>query len=454
MNKKLIIFDLDGTLVDSKNIHFQSLNKALYEINKNIVISELDQKNIYEGLPTTEKLKILSKKHNLDNNFYENVWKLKQKYTIEMFQSLSIDKELVEIFEYIKKNNINIAVASNSIKDTILFVLEKIGILKYVDYIVSNEDVKNPKPHPEMYWQCMSYFQTTPEDTIIFEDNIVGKIAVYSSGCKLIEVENRSTITLNLVDKEIKLLMGKQTKVFNKNINVLIPMAGAGSRFSDAGYTFPKPLIDVHGKPMVQVVIDSLGIDANYIFVVQKTHFDKYNLGDLLNIIAPNCKIIQADGLLDGAAKTALLAKEYIDNDNPLIIANSDQFIDWDSKQFIYDVMIKDVDGAVLLFNATHPKWSYVKINDYGLISEVAEKRVISNNATVGVYYWKSGRDFIKYSEQMISKNIKTNNEFYICPVYNEAIADSKKIYPFFVNKMFGLGTPEDLEIYLRGKNV
>ena len=149
-------------------------------------------------------------------------------------------------------------------------------------------------------------------------------------------------------------------------MNVLIPMAGAGSRFSNAGYTFPKPLIEVNGKPMIQVVVENLNIDAHFIFLVQRNHYEKYNLKQLLNLIAPGCDIIQIDGVTEGAACTTLLAKDIIDTSEPLLIANSDQFIYWDSKQFIYDVMIKNVDGAILLFNSTHPKWSYVKINNYG----------------------------------------------------------------------------------------
>jgi HAD superfamily hydrolase (TIGR01509 family) len=454
MKNRLIIFDLDGTLIDSKHVHFNALNKSLAEIDNRLVISEKDQQYIYEGLPTTEKLKILTHRYNLSPSLYEKIWSIKQKYTTEEFSKLNPDDELINIFKYIKSNEIKVAVASNSIKNTVNLILEKLGILPYIDYVVSNEDVVNPKPHPEMFWKCMSYFNCLPEETIILEDSVIGKMAAYNSGSKLIEVQNRSSITLGMIEKNVKELIDRQSSSFGKKINIVIPMAGAGSRFSDAGYTFPKPLIDVNGKPMVQLVIDNLSIEGNYIFIVQKEHYEKYNLEDLLNLISPNCTIIQVDGILDGAAKTVLLAKKYIDNDYPLIISNCDQVIDWDSKKFIYDIMTKNSDGSILLFNATHPKWSYAKINDYGMISEVAEKRVISNNATVGVYYWKHGSDFVKYADQMIAKNIKTNNEFYVCPVYNEALLDNKKIHPFFVDKMFGIGTPEDLDSYLKGKNV
>jgi dTDP-glucose pyrophosphorylase len=233
-------------------------------------------------------------------------------------------------------------------------------------------------------------------------------------------------------------------------LNILIPMAGAGSRFASCGYTFPKPLIDVNGKPMIQVVIENINIEANYIFVVQKEHRTMYNLDTLLNLIAPNCKIVETDEITEGAACTTLLAKEFINNDNPLLTANSDQFLEWDSNEFMYKMIEQKVDGGILSFKSTHPKWSFAKINEFGYVTEVAEKKPISDIATVGVYYWNKGSDYVKYAQQMINKNIRVNNEFYVCPVFNEAIQDSKKIKTYNIEKMWGLGTPEDLEFFLK----
>jgi dTDP-glucose pyrophosphorylase len=226
-------------------------------------------------------------------------------------------------------------------------------------------------------------------------------------------------------------------------------MAGAGSRFEKAGYTFPKPLIEINGKPMIQVVIENLNLDANYIYVVQKSHREKYNLDTLLNLLTPNCKIVEVDGLTEGAACTALLTKEYINNDNPLFFANSDQFVEWDSNEFMYKMQETNSDGGIVTFTATHPKWSFAKINSNGLVTEVAEKNPISDTATVGYYYWKHGSDFVKYAEEMIEQNMRVNNEFYVCPVYNNAIKGGLKVRAFDVPKMWGLGTPEDLNYYL-----
>ena len=208
-------------------------------------------------------------------------------------------------------------------------------------------------------------------------------------------------------------------------------------------------LIDVNGKPMIQVVVDNLNIEANYIFIVQKSHRKKYNLDTLLNLISTNCTIVEVDGITEGAACTTLLAKQYIDNNNPLIIANSDQFVEWDSNEFFYNMQETEVDGGIVTFESTHPKWSFAKINDTGFVTEVAEKNPISNLATVGFYYWKHGSDFVKYAEEMISKDIRVNNEFYVCPVFNQAIENGKKIKTFNVNRMWGIGTPEDLDYFV-----
>ena len=237
-------------------------------------------------------------------------------------------------------------------------------------------------------------------------------------------------------------------------MNVLIPMAGAGSRFEKAGYTFPKPLIEVNGKPMIQVVVENLNIDAKHIFIVQKEHYEKYNLKYLLNLITENnCEIVQVDGMTEGAACTTLLAKELINNNEPLVMANSDQFVEWDSNEFMYSMTADNIDAGILTFNSTHPKWSFAKLNEDGFVSEVAEKKPISDIATVGVYYWNKGSDYVKYAEQMISKDVRVNNEFYVCPVFNEAIQDGKKVKVFPIEKMWGLGTPEDLDIFLKNES-
>jgi len=238
-------------------------------------------------------------------------------------------------------------------------------------------------------------------------------------------------------------------------MRVLIPMAGEGSRFSQQGYQFPKPLIDVNGKPMIQQVVENLNYDAKYIFLVRAEHLKKFDgmRSTLRQIAGENSEIIVVDVLTEGAACTALLAKDLINNDDDLLIANSDQIMEYEAKNFNFLRNHCDIDGSIFTFNAVHPKWSFVRVNEDGFIVEVAEKNPISNIATCGVYWFKCGSDFVNAAERMISKNLRVNNEFYIAPAFNEMIEDKKKIAPFYVHKMWGVGTPEDLNFYLENHN-
>ena len=455
---KLIIFDLDGVLIDSRELHYEALNSALVKIDPKYVITREEHLSKYDGLNTTAKLELLHSEKGLPKSEFNSVWQNKQSATIDAFKHFTHDQKLISIFTELKQIGYKIVVASNSIRETVKLSLLKIGILEYIDYYVSNEDVKRPKPFPEMYWKCMTAMGYTAKETLIIEDSHIGRTGAIASGAHLLPVENCDDLSMEKIRKELMLLNGlaNSPKVpwRDNKLNVLIPMAGAGSRFATAGYTFPKPLIEVNGKPMIQVVVNNLNIDANYIFIVQKEHYDKYNLKYLLNLIAPDCKIVQVEGVTEGAACTTLLAKEFIDNDNPLLIANSDQYMEWDSNSCMYAFSADSIDGGILTFEASHPKWSYASIGEDGFVKEVAEKKVISNNATVGVYYWKRGSDYVKYTNQMIEKNIRTNNEFYVCPVYNEAILDEKKIRVKEIKNMWGIGTPEDLNYFLQNYKV
>ena len=450
---KLVIFDLDGVILDSRELHYDALNAALIKVGEQYVISREEHLSIYDGLNTTKKLKLLSEKKGLPVEFYDQIWKDKQQATFDLIGKCYSNPSVSYICDQLRIRGYKIAVASNSIRETVRIALYHAKLLPYVDYYVSNEDVHNPKPFPEMYWKCMTKMKALPKDTIIVEDSHIGREGALNSGAHLYPVKDAYELNGNqfmeFIDEFDKSKIKKNIPWRNKKMNVLIPMAGAGSRFQQAGYTFPKPLIDVNGKPMIQVVVDNLNVEAHFIFICQKEHYEKYNLQSVLNLIAPNCDIIQVDGLTEGAACTTLLAKELINNDEPLLMANSDQFVEWNSNECLYAFTADTIDGGIITFESTHPKWSFAKIGGSGFVEEVAEKNPISNLATVGIYYWKHGSDYVKYAEQMITKNIRVNNEFYVCPVFNEAIQDGKKIRTKNIERMWGLGTPEDLNHYL-----
>tara|TARA_Y100000114_G_scaffold70835_1_gene64781 strand:- start:5887 stop:7269 length:1383 start_codon:yes stop_codon:yes gene_type:complete len=450
---KLIIFDLDGVLVESKELHYIALNKALHEIGEKYIINKEEHLCLYDGLTTNQKLKKLKTEKGLPEKYFNEVWQLKQKQTLNEIDKYKPDHRIIDIFKKLKSKNYKIACATNSTRDTSKLILIRKGFFEYIDFLYSNEDVKHPKPNAEIYMKCMLRCGVNPDETVIIEDSHIGRKAAIRSGSHLCAVKNSKDLTFNKINNTIinvETISKISPKWQGDKMNVLIPMAGAGSRFEQAGYTFPKPLIDVNGKPMIQQVVENLNIEARHIFIVQKSHYEKYSLKHTLNLISPNCEIVQVEGLTEGAACTTLLAKEFINNDEPLVLANSDQYVEWDSNQFMYASMSDDIDASILTFHSTHPKWSYAKLNEDGFVVEVAEKKPISNNATVGIYFWKRGRDYVDSAETMIRKNIRVNNEFYVCPVYNEALLRGARVKTFHIDRMWGLGTPEDLDTFLK----
>ena len=445
---KLILFDLDGVLIDAKKLHYDALNTALGD---KYFITEKEHHDLYDGRKTFEKLELLSKNKNLPISKHSQIYQKKQEITINLISQLQQIDEIVLLFQNLERQGYEIGVCSNSIRRTVLTALAKTNLMEYCSVILSNEDVKNSKPHPEMYWKAMSIMGRLPEETLIVEDSPPGLLAAERSRANYLRVNNPYDVTREKILSNLK--GAKLNNVWkSENLNVLIPMAGAGSRFQSAGYTFPKPLIQVHDKPMIQVVVENIGLEANYHFVVQKQHREKYNLDTMLGLIAPKCNVIEVDGMTEGAACTALLAEEFINNKDPLFFANSDQWVDWNPIEFMYRMQETDADGGIVTFQSTHPKWSFAKVNENSIVTEVAEKNPISTHATVGYYYWKHGSDFVKYANQMIEKNIRVNNEFYVCPVYNQAIEDNKIIRIYEAKKMWGLGTPEDLEYFIKNK--
>lgn len=238
-------------------------------------------------------------------------------------------------------------------------------------------------------------------------------------------------------------------------MQILIPMAGAGSRFSQVGYLDPKPLIDVDGLPMIRRVIDNLGSNHDYIFIVQQSTLNSYK--DKLNEVtrvARSSRFLTTYGLTEGAAQTCLLAKDHLDIHQPLMIANCDQIMEWHNFHFYDWFDSTPSDGTILTFDSDSDKNSYVTVDSNGWVTDCKEKIVISNLATTGVYIWRRAVDYIWAAEDMIMKNIRFNNEFYVCPVYNQNILKGQLINTYHIKKHWPIGTPEDLEVYTKNAKL
>ena len=234
-------------------------------------------------------------------------------------------------------------------------------------------------------------------------------------------------------------------------LNIVIPMAGAGSRFAKAGFELPKPLISVNGVPMIRLVIENLRpkLDHRFIFLCQRAHIAQYELLDKLEAWAPGCTIVAVDGLTEGAAATVLLAKELINNDEPLMIANSDQFVDIDIADYLSK--LRGHDGLIMTMPAADPKWSYVAKDTRGFVTRVVEKEVISKEATVGIYNFAKGRHFVSAAEAMMMRDERVNGEFYVAPTYNQMITQGAHIVTQDIgDAMYGIGIPTDLNAFLQ----
>ena len=237
-------------------------------------------------------------------------------------------------------------------------------------------------------------------------------------------------------------------------INILIPIAGNSSFFAEDEYPYPKPLIDVCGKMMIEHVVDNYSMitgEKRFIFVIKSSDCDKYHLDDVLRLVSNHkCKIVKIDNETKGAACSAIMAIKYINNKYPLIIANADQTLDVDMNLILKEV--GQYDGGVISFNSAHPRWSYARLNKDNFIVETSEKRPISNHAIAGFYFFSKGSEFVKGAMSMIRKDANIEGLYYVAPVFNEMILKRKKIKTIMIDndKYHTFYTPNKIKEFER----
>ena len=243
-------------------------------------------------------------------------------------------------------------------------------------------------------------------------------------------------------------------------MNVLILMAGGDDEFREAGYAYPKNLIEINGKPLIERVMTSFtGLDAKFLFLVRKSEIEKDHTAAVIRLLVPEAVVIPIPGKTAGAACTALWAIDQINNHEPLLIVNGDQILQVDYSDVVASFAAKGVDGGVVVFDAVHPRWSYVKVGADGYVIEAAEKRPISRLATAGTYYFSRGSDFVKAAQSMILKEAHVDGVYFVCPAYNEMILNQAKIGTYEIKReqYFQFKTPrglQDFERYLRDGGV
>ena len=470
MGIKAVLFDLDGVLVASRMLHFETFRDALKEVcGKDMTWAEHEA--TLDGLSTKMKIEKLKAEGFVNEEEAEHLWQRKQELTEEQLPKTMIPRASLRVMlEQLRAKGLRLVCASNSIKNTVERSLRHLAIRDLFDAWYGNEDVEKPKPSPDLYNKAMADLGLTPEETLIVEDSPPGRAAAHASGAHVLEVEDPEDVCLELLEEAFKQIEehgflrprvapNSKPQIFH----IVIPMAGEGSRFRQAGFTIPKPFIPVGGKPMIRWVIENMIpkdipeelYELSFHLIVRSAHLEEYDVSNLFEGMAQNISWTyhKTDGLTEGAACSVVLAEAEINNEDPLLIINSDQYLVWSPDIFYKTLMNPKVDGSILTFyqpNQEDKKWSYARLSEEGLVSEVAEKVWISPYATVGLYGWKRGADFVRYAKQMISKNIRVNNEFYVCPVYNESIAEQGKHRVLLCRGMWGLGVPEDLEKFRR----
>ena len=452
---KAIIFDLDGVLVDARELHYEALNRALSK--HNCIITRDEHLSTYDGLPTNKKLKLLTESKGLPLESYDEVWRDKQYETREIIdKEFTFDDRLRNVLSRLRAEGLRICVCSNSIRETTKMMLLRRGFMEYIEFIISNQDVNKPKPSPEMFLKAMIKFGVGPKECVIVEDSHFGRQAAFESGGHLCAVENSEQVTYERIKNTIEIASAKNgSNVYTPkwqggDLQIVIPMAGEAKSYKKAGYNFPKFLVDVNGKPMIQWVTENINAEAKYIFILDEVDYNKYNMKHMLPLLVDNCEIITIKEKTKGAPQTVLMAEKLINNNKPLAIINADQFMEWNSNEFFYAMAADECDGGVVTFDSTHPMYSFVKINNDGFVSECAEKKPISRFATAGVYYFRRGSDFVVGAKSMIKKSITTHGQYFICPVYNELISDGMKIRKFDIKKFWSFAIPEELENFAR----
>ena len=452
---RALLLDLDGVLVDFAKLHEEAFIKAWNNFYPDYTIDHSFHLLYLEARSTRSKIDICSKIFSIkiDDTMNEQIFKAKQDLTDRLLDTEQVYTATTRALMWAKTHGYKLAVCSNSIRSTVLKSLRRLACDDIFDLILSNEDVKNSKPSPDIYLKAMELLGVSADDCIIFEDSAVGRTAASAalkgSTGRLIPIVNAQDLTHKLLELVCKSTTYPQQPA---KIHLVIPMAGLGSRFQKEGYSIPKPFLPVFGKPMYRWVIDNMMPSSPALRAAVEVHvLVREEQASLFE--SDKCITIHTvPKLTEGAACTVLSIRDIINTDDPLVIANSDQFLEWDVDNFYLALLHPSFNGVISTFvqqDLNDIRWSYARLDADGCVMEVAEKKVISQYATTGIYGWRRGADFVTAADAMIAENIRVNNEFYVCPVYNY-MQQSPPIRILNCKKMWGLGVPTDYEHFLK----
>ena len=481
---KAIIFDLDGVLVESKDLHYEALNMALNQVaGPEYVINQQEHESIYDGLSTNQKLILLERAKKLHQHLHMEVFLRKQEITLELFNThVKQDKAIQETLAGLKYLGFSIAVASNCIRASVIALLDGIGAMPYVDAFFSNEDVKNAKPAPDIYIKAASCFACNPSEVLVIEDTPKGWEAAIRAGANLFKVKSPESVRLTPILNHINLLENN----IKPGLNIVFPLARSTQQYwldgpDHLSSEVPLQLADVNGRPLLQLLCENIlpanlvhsdsGINNDYlrstvgqirfIFLVRENHVNKFQLNSLLpritNYFPTTVVPVHCDQL--GAVKTCLLAETLINNSQPLMIADGGHYVRWDKGvkgviEMFQAISANTADACVTVHESSDPRWSYVQlaasnstVANSSIVVSCREKVRVSSHACTGLYYWSKGSDFVSIAQETTKNPNKTvRGQYYLSTLINEAIENShKKVIAYFVDKNWSIRNTTEL---------
>ena len=432
---KVLLLDFDGVVADCDMLHDNAFYQALDSV-ANIKLTDIEKYNL-RALTSVTKVQQLTFKYNIDEQKKQEILSTKDRIKKNIiaqtdYKCIHFCPYIYDVFAYCNEHNIKVGLVSNSRRWLLDTVLEQLN--HPFEHVISNEDIENPKPAPDAYLKALQLFGVKANEALAVEDSPYGIESAKNAGIKTIGITSHTSLTASLIHEYYTGKPVNADMYPMHDVQLVIPAAGRGTRFHPL--KVPKPFAQIGKLPMIQAVINNIGLDCNTHIILRE---DIKEFAKKL----PYKNIHYLPYVTCGTVSTMQWIRSHLDMSKPLIIANCDQMIKYDNKVF-YKAIIQKLDGAILTFRATHEKWSFAKVNNEGYVTEVAEKIPISDLATVGIYFWTKAHYFFDDADEMMESNDTVNNEFYTCPTYNYSIKRGRKIKTFDVDEMIGLGTYED----------
>ena len=448
-----VVFDLDGTLVETRDLHKVALNEALRAVaGEEYVISDEEHHAQFDGLSTAQKLKKLNAQKNMNPDLNKAVWEKKQELTNTMVsQTVKPDKRIAAVIRHLKQRGYPVAVASNCIRSSVDLILKCLGIYDLVDLSVSNDDVEIAKPAPDIYARAAACFGLRADELLVVEDAPFGWQAALSSGAHLMPISCPADVTLDSVSEKIAEINNTHHPVV-----VIVPLAGPIPLVHGASGAkgFHPSLYDIRGKSAIEHAMQS---------VVSRRHPMKFvfvvlgdSIPDAVLMRATNwlpTSIVRLPAPTRGALESVLAAERFICEDSPLLICDGCHVDEWRPGSDIDELLdARGCTAAVTVTPSYDERWSYATIDPDGFVSSVQEKAKISNHALTGLYMWRQGKDFIRDAKLAMSHGPRVRGRLYVAPVLNYTISSAGgRVRSVPVRYMHSLGThSEVLQFALR----